>query len=386
MTEPEDREAFALEPLEAASALDSGRDLVFVEPTNDGQLIAAETDSELIAAYLNRSGLAATTVENTRKELERFVAWCWWQGLTLRAVRTEHLMAYSAFVMDPQPAAKWVSTTRWPRTSPHWRAFTGPLSASSHRQAMIAIRALFRWASDARYLDGNPAALLGKMKMPRQDRVTRYLPKDAISLAYTAIDASADATPSGLRRKARNRFLFAAYAMTGCRLSELLSANMGDIYVEDGQWWLTVEGKGEKPRRLPVPAELLAMFESYRVAFGLLPRTTRDDMTPMVMSSRGGSLRMTRTAVDLAMKEVLAGAAAMAADRGDENLALVLRNASTHWLRHSLLTHLANDGVPLEVVQAQAGHASLETTGLYLHTKDKIRHELVVAAVEKDKK
>jgi integrase/recombinase XerD len=221
--------------------------------------------------------------------------------------------------------------------------------------------------------------------MPRQDRVTRYLPKEAISVAYAAIESRDDSTPSGLRRKARNRFLFAAYAMTGCRLSELLTARMGNIYVDDGQWWLAVEGKGDKPRRLPVPAELLSMWETYREAFGLLPRTTRDDTTPMVMSSRGGSLRMTRAAIDSAMKAVLADAAAIASERGDEDLASVLRNASTHWLRHSLFTHLANDGVPLEVVQAQAGHSSLETTGLYLHTKDKVRHQLVVAAVKKDK-
>jgi hypothetical protein len=46
------------------------------------------------------------------------------------------------------------------------------------------------------------------------------------------------------------------------------------------------------------------MWETYREAFGLLPRTTRDDTTPVVMSSRGGSLRMTRAAIDSAMLDV----------------------------------------------------------------------------------
>jgi integrase/recombinase XerD len=346
-------------------------------------LLAADTDAELIAAYLGRGGLSAPSRAAADKELRRFLLWCQRASLTLRDIRTEHLIAYSAFVMDPQPAAAWISKTKWPRASPHWRPFTGPLSTSSHRQAMIAIRSLFAWAAAAHYVPANPAALLGKMKTPHQARVTRYLSQEAVELLIaTAMRVAAD-TPSARMRKARDQFLVIAYYMTGARLAELVAADMGAIYQEDGRWWLDVTGKGAKPRRLPVAQKLLTAFEAYRVAYGLLPRTVRDDKTPLVLTSRGSLLRATEGAVSQAVKGLLAAAARTADDRGDEDTGAALRKASTHWLRHSVFTHLVNQGVALTTVQATAGHAKLSTTGLYLHKQDQERHDEILSTLDK---
>ena len=43
-----------------------------------------------------------------------------------------------------------------------------------------------------------------------------------------------------------------------------------------------------------------------------------------------------------------------------------LRQASTHWLRHTHGTHAVADKVPLDVVQYILGHASLDTTSIYV--------------------
>ncbi len=47
-----------------------------------------------------------------------------------------------------------------------------------------------------------------------------------------------------------------------------------------------------------------------------------------------------------------------------------LAQASCHELRHTCLTRLREAGMALEAVQAQAGHASIETTRIYLHLAD----------------
>jgi len=47
-----------------------------------------------------------------------------------------------------------------------------------------------------------------------------------------------------------------------------------------------------------------------------------------------------------------------------------LVNGTCHELRHTCLTRLREAGMALEAVQAQAGHASIETTRLYLHLAD----------------
>jgi site-specific recombinase XerC len=69
-----------------------------------------------------------------------------------------------------------------------------------------------------------------------------------------------------------------------------------------------------------------------------------------------------------------------AADRlmedGFEDDANIVRHAGPHWLRHTGTTHDVNDNKrPLTVVRDEAGHSSIETTSLYLHTNLKERYE-----------
>lgn len=44
-----------------------------------------------------------------------------------------------------------------------------------------------------------------------------------------------------------------------------------------------------------------------------------------------------------------------------------LTHATCHELRHTCFTRLREAGMALESIQAQAGHASIETTRIYLH-------------------
>ena len=47
-----------------------------------------------------------------------------------------------------------------------------------------------------------------------------------------------------------------------------------------------------------------------------------------------------------------------------------LAHATCHELRHTCLTRLREAGMALEAVQAQAGHATIESTRIYLHLAD----------------
>ena len=47
-----------------------------------------------------------------------------------------------------------------------------------------------------------------------------------------------------------------------------------------------------------------------------------------------------------------------------------LQRATCHQLRHTCVTRLREAGMELEAVQAQAGHASIESTRIYLHLTD----------------
>ena len=58
-----------------------------------------------------------------------------------------------------------------------------------------------------------------------------------------------------------------------------------------------------------------------------------------------------------ALDEILSGARARAG----------LIRLTCHMLRHTCFTRLREAGMALEAIQAQAGHASIETTRIYLH-------------------
>ena len=48
-----------------------------------------------------------------------------------------------------------------------------------------------------------------------------------------------------------------------------------------------------------------------------------------------------------------------------------------HLLRHSFATHAVRNGARLDAVQRSLGHASLATTGMYLHASDADLAEVV---------
>jgi site-specific recombinase XerD len=248
---------------------------------------------------------------------------------------------------------------------------------------LIAVKGLMGFAEQTGYLRRNPGALVRNVRTPTASRITRYLTQAAIGLALDTVATRLADTPAALKRRARDRFLLVAFAHTGARLNEIVGAAMGSIYTEgNDRWWLDVVGKGNKPRRLPVPSDMLDAFRAYREAFGLPPHASRTDRTPLVLSSRSRNLaRITDEAAAEAIKAIFADAATVAATRGDADTAATLRQASAHWLRHSMLTNHANNGVQLKTLQDTAGHANIATTAAYLHKTDNERYDEIIASV-----
>jgi len=314
-------------------------------------LLAADGDDALVRAWLSRPGLSAKTIRHADKEASRFLRWCHAGGKRLREVRFEDLAAYSAFVMDPQPAPLWISATKWPRADARWRPFAGPLSPSSHRQAIMIVRGLLAWAVAARYLDENPAALLGRMRSKPERTIKRFLSRPAVSMLAEAAERMPAARPSDALRRARARFLVKLYYLTGIRLHEGVGADMDAFgQADDGTWWLSVVGKGDKPRDVPMPADLLAEFQRYRRAFGLTPLPAPREAVPLLLTTRGAPARANDHTIYRALIALFAGAGAIARELDDGGAVDRLERASPHWLRHSAFTHQVQGKTPLKTV------------------------------------
>jgi site-specific recombinase XerD len=145
----------------------------------------------------------------------------------------------------------------------------------------------------------------------------------------------------------RNRALLRLAYAGGLRVSELVALRWRDLQARDGgEGQVTVYGKGGKTRAVLLPAAVWRDLQALRAAVA--------DDGPVFGSRKGGALtaRQAQRLVDAAARR--AGLRA---------------GVSPHWLRHAHATHALERGAPIHIVQATLGHASVATTGRYLHAR-----------------
>jgi integrase/recombinase XerD len=154
-------------------------------------------------------------------------------------------------------------------------------------------------------------------------------------------------------RTHRDRAMVAAMVFGGLRRCEVLGLRLEDLRVAERRVFVA-EGKGGHQRLVPVSSRFFTAVVAYLNTER--PAGADTDRVFVVLKGANRAKPLSAAGVD----EVLAGA------RGRAGLA----HATCHELRHTCLTRLREAGMALEAVQAQAGHASIETTRLYLHLAD----------------
>ncbi|TDA48899.1 tyrosine-type recombinase/integrase [Burkholderia pyrrocinia] len=379
----------SLQPVESlvVSSMLDGRNGTNRGSVGNAQL-SANNDLDAIRAWLGNFINTKTTFDNYRKEAERLLLWAVVQlGKPLSSLTHEDLLLFKAFLADPQPASRWVSTNggKFPRGDARWRPFNGPLSPASQRQAHIILNTMFTWLVNAGYLRGNPMALLRQRAKRSAPRVTRYLPSSLWDEVKEFVGQLPQETDAQRAYYARCRWLTTLFYLQGLRISEVAGGQMGNFFRRldvDGhdQWWLETLGKGDKERIVPASPELIQELRRYRLANGLSTLPVRGEETPLVIPFRGRARCLSRSAIHDAIKDIFGNAAWWLRALGTEfaGRADELERASAHWLRHTAGSHQADGGVDLRTVRDNLGHVSLNTTSLYLHTEDDARYRETV--------
>jgi integrase/recombinase XerD len=176
-------------------------------------------------------------------------------------------------------------------------------------------------------------------------RVTRQLPR-------ILSPAEVDGLTAALRTH-RDRAMVAAMVLGGLRRCEVLGLRLGDLHAAERRVFIT-EGKGGRQRLIPVSGRFFTAVAAYLE--GERPPGAGSDRVFVVLKGPRRGQPLSVRGVD----EILAAARRRAG----------LEHASCHELRHTCLTRLREAGMALEAVQAQAGHASIESTRIYLHLAD----------------
>ncbi len=375
MPKPSDLTPVPLERIVIPVDLD-GRDGINRAPAGTIKQIAAEDDLGAVSCWLAEFHDSPHTFRNYRKEVERLLLWAFHErGKPLSSLVREDLLRYEAFLQDPQPRDRWCGP-RVARQEEGWRPFEGPLSQASRRQALVILNSLFAYLVAAGYLASNPISLIrrrNRMAKPDTTTVERFLDQDLWTHLLCFIDGMARETQGQRTRQERIRYLFSLLYLLGPRVSEVASHTMGSFVERRGRWWWVVLGKGDKEAAIPVNQEMLAALERYRLFLGLPALPSPDETTPL-LPSISGTRPVTANMVYRIVKDVLARAAD-AIHAEDARRADKLRKASTHWLRHTAITHQADAGIELRYLNRSARHAKLETTAIYLHADDDAWHE-----------
>ncbi|TDN59149.1 tyrosine-type recombinase/integrase [Paraburkholderia sp. BL10I2N1] len=336
--------------------------------------IAADSDVEAVRLWLAEYAGSPHTLRSYRKEAVRLLLWATQAlGKPLSSLTREDFVLYEQFLAAP--TGDWADPTL-PRRGGTRRLFDGPLSERSQHQALGIVSGLLTYLVSAGYLAGNPLALRRRTGTAarRTRRVERYLDHALWDHVLASVEQWPRLTARDHQHYERSRWLIRLLYHTGLRVSEAANAKAADFYPRRGRWWLHVVGKGGTEGEVPVSAALMADLARYRVFHGLAPTPSGNETTAALMSVAGDPCRhLTPSAVYLIVKEVFRRAAGML-EASDSAGAAKLRRASTHWLRHSAATHQADAGTDLRFIQKNMRHASIQTTGIYLHVEDDRRH------------
>lgn len=157
----------------------------------------------------------------------------------------------------------------------------------------------------------------------------------------------------GTLRSHRDRAMIAAMVLGGLRRCEVVGLRLGDLRVGERRVFVA-DGKGGHQRLVPVSARFFDHVAAYLDA-ERPPEADTDHVFLVLKRPRRGQ-PLTAAGLD----QILSGARERAG----------LAHATCHELRHTCLTRLREAGMALEAVQAQAGHASITTTQIYLHLAD----------------
>ena len=184
---------------------------------------------------------------------------------------------------------------------------------------------------------------------------TKAFSEAAMAEVLRFVDAQAP-SPS----RARIRFTLQFVEAVGLRSAELLLATLGDLRMEPEGWVMQVRGKGSKNRIAAVPGQALHALQEYLAVRGLGSIQEAPPTAPLLASSLDPMASVGYQALYEHVKGWLAKA--VRASRLPANEQSRLAGATTHWLRHTFGTRAIARQVPLDVIQAQMGHASIQTT------------------------
>jgi len=154
----------------------------------------------------------------------------------------------------------------------------------------------------------------------------------------------------------RDRAMLCIYYGCGLRKSEGTNMIINDILTER-KLICVRKGKGSKERYVPVTENNLNYITEYlQDGRNQLLSKSESNTDSFFINQYGTSC--SDQALSVRLERLV---------RNSNNSSLQSKKPSLHTLRHSIATHLLQQGMEIEMIQKFLGHASLESTQIYTH-------------------
>lgn len=334
--------------------------------------LGANTDLQAIEAWFK---LLASTSNQTqiayKREIERFYLWALLEcRKPLSSLDAVDCASYKAFLQ--KPPAHWVCALPYPRTHARWKPFRGELSAASAQRSLAAVSRLFDDLVSAQYLRANSMPRMGgsRSETVRLDVMRSFAIEDQVHIANTL--KTLPDTASGRRTRALVMLLMS----TGLRASETQTSHASIIRLREREHvsdnlGLTVIGKGNKERIVPLRVELLFALNQHKADLAKVC-TTPENQMPLIGTLVKAPCKYTNqvtmpgsTLSTAGMYSVLKVFFANVAKQ--HSVHADFEKASAHWMRHTFANQvLAATDNDLSIVQQLLGHSSIQTTAIYV--------------------
>jgi site-specific recombinase XerD len=214
------------------------------------------------------------------------------------------------------------------------------LSARSRSSKISTLKSFFGYCSKT-YGINDIASCLIYPKL--ETKLPIVLSKSQIE--YIILASEKQQTPIGKRNSIMLKILYA----TGLRASEIADLALVDIKFD--QRVILIHGKGSKERLVPIPKAIFNDLNNYII--DVLPYLAKYKKVKYLFFNTTNK-KMYRSDIYSIIKSI-------------GNLSDIKIAMYPHMLRHSLATHLLQNGVSLRHIQKLLGHENLSTTSIYTH-------------------
>lgn len=245
----------------------------------------------------------------------------------------------------------------------HWLEKTRNVSINTRNQRLAAIHSFYRYTqSEHPVILLECQRILGIPFKKREKKTFDYLAQESLKYILEQPDTTK-------KRGRRDLTIMATLYDTGARVQELIDLKTGDVRLTKPAT-ITLTGKGNKKRCVPIMEKTRNLLENYMKESGLLENGYQDH--PLFYNSSRHPF--TRPGITYILEKYLKQA------KKSHSEVLFPNSLHPHIVRHTKAMHLLEAGVNLIYIRDLLGHVNVTTTEIYLRANTETKRKALESA------